>query len=140
MENPKLIISKVFKARYFINNDIIEAPLGPNPSYIWRSLIWSRDILHKGIFWKVGKGDRINTRKDAWIPDLAGGKITSNTTYDNNTSVASLIRTNGGCDIDKLNNLYLPYEVEAIKKVPLSEVRAEDTRYRRFEKKKELIL
>lgn len=41
---------KVFKARYHKYMDIMEAPLGSNPSYIWRSLCWSRDILQTCLF------------------------------------------------------------------------------------------
>lgn len=45
MENPNSLVSKVFKARYFKHMDIMEAGTGTNPSYIWRSLMWSKEIL-----------------------------------------------------------------------------------------------
>lgn len=43
------LVIRVFKAKYFKNLDIMDASMGVNPSYIWRSLLWSRDILQKGI-------------------------------------------------------------------------------------------
>lgn len=49
MANPDNLVAKVFKAHYFKHSDIMEAPLGSNLSYIWRFLLWSRDILQKGI-------------------------------------------------------------------------------------------
>lgn len=59
IENSDHMVTKVFKAQYFKNMDIMEAPLGSNPSYIWRSLLWSRDILPKGIFLENwGRGRR----------------------------------------------------------------------------------
>lgn len=57
LENHDHIISRVFKARYFKHTDIIEATIGSNPSYVWRSLVWSRDILASGMFWKIGNGE-----------------------------------------------------------------------------------
>jgi hypothetical protein len=33
------LITKLFKARYFPNCDFVEANIGHNPSYVWRS-IW----------------------------------------------------------------------------------------------------
>lgn len=47
LANPETVTARVFKARYYKHTDIIEAPLGSNPSYILISLYWSRDILKK---------------------------------------------------------------------------------------------
>lgn len=51
---PNSLIARILKARYFKNSDIMLAKTGSNPSYIWRSLLWSRDLLKKGLCWKVG--------------------------------------------------------------------------------------
>lgn len=48
--NPNSLTAKVFKAWYYTHMNVMEAPLGSNPSYIWRSMCWSRDILHNGLF------------------------------------------------------------------------------------------
>lgn len=68
LSNPEHLVFKVLKAQYFKHSDIMEATLGSNPSYIWRSLMWSRDVLNEGLCWKVCNGDNINTRRDIWIP------------------------------------------------------------------------
>lgn len=49
LENPDLIISRIQKARYFKHTDIMDAPLGYNLSYIWHSLLCSREVLDKGL-------------------------------------------------------------------------------------------
>lgn len=92
----------------------MDATIGANPSYIWCSLLWIRDILQTGIFWKIGNGANINTKKAKWIPTLASGRIISNTTYDNNVKVSNLIRPSNEWDSGKLKALFLPYEIEAI--------------------------
>lgn len=67
--NPNSLVAKLYKARYFKHSDIMEAKIGNNPSFIWRSLCWGREALVDGLFWKIGKGDRVNAFKDNWIPD-----------------------------------------------------------------------
>ena len=39
---------QVYKARYFPNCSFLEAELGHNPSYVWRSLLAARDIIRAG--------------------------------------------------------------------------------------------
>lgn len=95
IENPDLLVARILKARYFKHTDVMNASLGHKPSYIWRSMLWSRDIINLGSCWRVGNGERINTRRDFWIPSLAGGKIKSNITFDSNSTVQNLINNQG---------------------------------------------
>lgn len=46
---PDSLVARVLKARYFRHQDIMAAGLGNNPSYLWRSLLWSRPLLEKGL-------------------------------------------------------------------------------------------
>lgn len=39
LENLDHLVTTVFKPCYFKHTDIMEASLGSNPSYIWRSLV-----------------------------------------------------------------------------------------------------
>lgn len=48
--NPDSLVAKVLKARYFKHTDIMDATLGSNPSYIWRSIMWSKPTLSEGLF------------------------------------------------------------------------------------------
>lgn len=106
IENSNSLVSKVFKTHYIKHMDIMEAGIGTNPSYIWRSLMWSKDILKVRTFWKVSNGNNINTRLDAWIPDLINGCITSNICYDNNTSIDSLILPSRSWNINRQNTFF----------------------------------
>ncbi|CAA0823769.1 Ribonuclease H-like superfamily protein [Striga hermonthica] len=47
----------------------MSAPLG-NPSFCWRSLTWSRDIITKGSAWKIGDGRSVDIFQDIWLPSL----------------------------------------------------------------------
>ncbi|XP_075478858.1 uncharacterized protein LOC142519715 [Primulina tabacum] len=44
---PESVVARVLKARYFKHQDIMQASLGSNPSFIWRSLLWSRPLLQE---------------------------------------------------------------------------------------------
>lgn len=118
----------------FLHMDIMEATLGSNPSFVWRSLIWSRDIIQAGTLWKVGNGHSINARRDAWIPSLNEGRIKFSLSYDSNTYLKDLIINNGVWDIQKAQSLFLPFEVDAIRRIPIMGENYPDRRYWRFEK------
>ena len=45
----------------------MEAELGNNPSYVWRSLLGARDILKEGTQWKVGDGQSISVFAHRWL-------------------------------------------------------------------------
>jgi hypothetical protein len=65
--DPDTLISKVFKARYYPNNDIHKANVGSSPSYVWRSMYQSIWVLNKGCCWQVGNGHTINIWEDRWL-------------------------------------------------------------------------
>lgn len=68
ISNPDSLVARVLKDRYFKHQDIMEASIGNNPSYIWLSLMWSTELLNKRLRWRVCNGDKIATFKDCWIP------------------------------------------------------------------------
>lgn len=91
IENPNSLVSRIFKAHYFKHVDIMDAPIGSNPSYICWSLSWSRDILTRGTYWKVSNGESINICRDAWIPGLSTGTSPPIVSYESITSINHLI-------------------------------------------------
>ena len=47
---------KVYKARYFPNSSFMDADLGANPSFVWRSSLEARELIRAGTAWTVGDG------------------------------------------------------------------------------------
>lgn len=102
ISNPDTPVARVFKTRYFKHMDIMEASLGSNPSFVWRSLLWGREALRDKLYWKIGKGDKINITRDKWIPDLNSGKVNSNRQNCYNLTIQSLMNDQGSWDMRSL--------------------------------------
>ncbi|MCI00237.1 RNA-directed DNA polymerase (Reverse transcriptase) [Trifolium medium] len=50
---PNTLVAKVYKARYFPNSSFLASHLGSNPSYAWRSIWKSRQVLTNGCRWRI---------------------------------------------------------------------------------------
>ena len=59
---------RVYKARYFPTCFFMEAHLGSNPSYVWRSLLSARELLQEGSVWKIGDGSSVGIQTHKWLP------------------------------------------------------------------------
>ena len=75
LTNPTSLIARVLKARYFPSGDILSATLGSNPSYSWRSIFNSLEVIKKGTRWRVGNGKQIHIWDDKWLPTPTTHKV-----------------------------------------------------------------
>lgn len=93
---PNSLMARLLKGRYFKNTDIMDAKLGCNSSFVWRSLLWGRDIIKEGLCWRVGNGKNILAHKYPWIPSIPSFTSTSVSSSTNNVKVERYILTTGG--------------------------------------------
>ena len=56
LTEPNSLMSKVLKARYFPRGTYVDAQIGPNPSYVWRSVLAAQELIRKGARWRIGIG------------------------------------------------------------------------------------
>ena len=54
LEEPSSLMAHLYKEKYFPNCDFLGASIGSNPSYAWRSIHKSLDVLKQGTRWRVG--------------------------------------------------------------------------------------
>jgi hypothetical protein len=47
------------EGKYHAGGNILDAKLGAKPSYAWRSIRGSCDLLKYGLIWRVGNGAKI---------------------------------------------------------------------------------
>ena len=50
------LLSRVYKARYLPTSSFLEASTGNNPSYAWRSVLASQELLRKGARIRIENG------------------------------------------------------------------------------------
>ena len=129
LSNPNSLLAKVYKAKYFPYDDILNAKLGSNPSYAWRSIFNSLEVIRKGTRWKVGNGKRIHIWEDKWLPTPTTHKVISTPRdFGDFPMVSSLIDENSKWwKPDLVKSLFLQFEANEILKIPLNHSLPEDS-------------
>ncbi|KAA3474020.1 reverse transcriptase [Gossypium australe] len=77
MNNTDSLVAKVLKANYFPDDQFLNSRLGNSSSYTWKSIWAMKDVLRKGLVWRVGTGNSISVNTDAWIPEAYNFKLLS---------------------------------------------------------------
>ncbi|XP_058765928.1 uncharacterized protein LOC131639449 [Vicia villosa] len=67
MNNTQALMSRFFKARYFPKTTFLDANLGYNPSFVWRSIWKVREVITFGCRWSIGDGSQIKVMNEPWI-------------------------------------------------------------------------
>jgi hypothetical protein len=67
------LVSRIFKARYYLNSSYMDSKLGHNPSFVWRNIFSAKVVVRNGARWKVGSGFNIPIFSEPWI--RAGSSI-----------------------------------------------------------------
>lgn len=47
------LLGRVLKGRYYPRSSILEATLGYNPSYVWRSILSARALVESDTRWRI---------------------------------------------------------------------------------------
>lgn len=67
-----------------------------------------RDLLERGMRWRVGDGKTIKIYNDRWIPRPTDFKILSPPNLGVNATVDSLVSPTGGWNMELIRNNFLP--------------------------------
>ncbi|GAA0169726.1 hypothetical protein LIER_24143 [Lithospermum erythrorhizon] len=106
---PNSPLSQVYKDRYFPRTSFWAAELGPKLSYTWPSILSVRDLICKGIEWKLASGSNIREDfHDITVADLIDSEI----------------------DLWKINfvrSLFYSIDSDAILQIPLSKLDGTDS-------------
>lgn len=128
------LVGRVFKAKYYPQSNFLDATLGRNPSYVWRSILESQTLLKRGARWRIGDGRSIPIINQPWLADLENPFITSQHIALREATVHNLFKTNSReWDGDIINDLFDDRDREAIKNIVLCRNQYADTRYWLFE-------
>ena len=77
VSTPNSLVSRLLKARYYPPTSFLEAHLGNNPSFVWRSVWMAMSVIALDIRYRIGNEEMINMWKDSWIKDNPNFKPTT---------------------------------------------------------------
>lgn len=128
---PESLVAKVIKARYHPRTSVLQASVGHNPSYVWRSILAAKNVVIQGSRLQVGCGNMIFIGKDPWLPDTNDGFVSSNLNAELAAApVSSLMVPNQRAwDYDIISDLFNTRDKELILQIPLSSRRNADVWY-----------
>lgn len=66
-------MAKFVASRYFLQTDFLSAHLGTRPSFAWRSILFGRELLVKGLRREIGNGLNTNVWLHKWVHDPVEG-------------------------------------------------------------------
>ncbi|XP_023644256.1 uncharacterized protein LOC111832150 [Capsella rubella] len=118
---PDSLFSRVYKAKYFPVNPFLEAKVGYRPSYAWRSIIFGRELLEKGLMKSIGNGANTSVWLDKWVlDDVPRRPYNKESRMNLNMKVADLITSQGEWDTSILQEHFLPCDITKISSFPPS--------------------
>uniref|UniRef100_A0A803Q3L9 Reverse transcriptase zinc-binding domain-containing protein n=1 Tax=Cannabis sativa TaxID=3483 RepID=A0A803Q3L9_CANSA len=124
------LVGKIFKAKYFPRGSFVNATLGNNPSFVWRSILEAKDLIIKGGRILVGSGETISITRDPWLPDMENPFITSFHPSFCDKDVKCLLTMDGkNWDYEIINDLFNDRDKDLILTIPISPSNSVDTWY-----------
>lgn len=121
-EKPDSLITQLFKARYFPQTSFWDATESQFASFSWRNILVSRELLLKGMRWRVGSGLEISAWSDPWLPTSYPFLPVNNPPAELSSSVVSDFISPSRCwDKQKVLTSFEASDAAIILAMPLSE-------------------
>ncbi|KAK5785385.1 hypothetical protein PVK06_039967 [Gossypium arboreum] len=77
-------IEEVLSAKYFPDGDVFSYKKCDKPSSTWSSIAKAIDVLKDRFIWPVGKGNKIDLRRDHWGVEGITGELVCRSPFKNN--------------------------------------------------------
>jgi hypothetical protein len=128
MHKPTSLVARIYKARYFPRNSLLDSNLGNNPSFAWRSIWRARQVLAYGCRWQIGDGSKIRVMHEPWLRGSQGRCLNApqNNNIYNLTVHHLLVPNKKEWDREKIISLFPSDLVHDILAVPLLPLVKED--------------
>ena len=142
INNINPLVTNLMRARYFPNSDFLNANIGVNLSYVWRSMMEAQEVLRQGCRRRIGNGTSTKVWKVPWLPDSLDGCLTTGMPIElKDATVQNLFAENQySWDEEVLNDLFNERDRNLIRQVPLSGKRREDVWFWAIEDKREFTV
>ncbi|KAK3211235.1 hypothetical protein Dsin_015941 [Dipteronia sinensis] len=127
LKNLGSLAANVLKGCYFKNSSFLESRTKPSASFIWRSLCWGKEVLEKGLRWRVEDGTLVQIYTDKWIPRQYTFKILSQPHLEIDATVDQIISPSGGWNNTLIKQSFNQDDVVAIQSIPIGSSRCGDS-------------
>ncbi|XP_019163496.1 PREDICTED: uncharacterized protein LOC109159839 [Ipomoea nil] len=121
LTQPESLVSRIMKAKYYPKTDFMEAQIGGNPSFLWRSILAGKQVLQLGIARRVGNS--LHTLIWGW-PWLSSSSTTSLSTPCieelRHATVNGLLDAHGRWDEEVVRDLFNEEDVARIFSTPIN--------------------
>ncbi|CAN1315690.1 Putative ribonuclease H protein At1g65750 [Linum perenne] len=136
LKDPDALATRVFKARYFPDEDFLSAPLGNGPSYAWQSIRETQELLARGVRWRVGDGTKISVWGDNWLKNENNPQVSTPPEATLQGLVVCDLRIPGVLEweVELIEGLFDERDVEEILKLPIGVGGTDDKLIWNFEK------
>ncbi|KAL5822172.1 hypothetical protein ACOSQ3_024054 [Xanthoceras sorbifolium] len=94
--------------------------VGSLPYFMWRSIMWGRGVLKKGVRWRIGNRENVSIYEDQWLLRESTFRVYSPRFLPEGVLVAGLIGANGSWSEEIVRRYFILEEAEAILGIPLS--------------------
>lgn len=119
-------VSKIYRARYFPGGNFLTAKLGANPSYVWRSVLASQELLKAGLGCRVGNGESINILQEPWLPCDRDPYIQTENEVLKGSKVSSLMSMDhDSWDTDLIHDIFNTRDANLILTIPFRRTEAD---------------
>lgn len=134
IKHPELLVSKIFKSRYYPDTSFLNANLGGNPSYIWRRILESQSVIKEGLICRIRGGNSVFILNEPWLPDANDPYVHSCSTELQNARVCSLLNySENQWNRDVILNLFEARDASLIMAIPVN-IAENDSWYWKYDK------
>lgn len=93
--------------------------MGSYPSFIWSRILWGREVVEKGMRWRIRNGEQVLVYQNDWIPRPVTFKRISPPSLHLETTVSELINEKQEWKEDMIRQYFLRVDADQIIKIPL---------------------
>jgi hypothetical protein len=107
INDPNSLCSRVLRAKYYPDGDILKAGPKSGCSFTWKGILAGVSTFKRCYIWRVGNGEKVNIWTNPWIQSSIGYKVTSLRGGAVYTKVSELISPlTGSWDVNLLGGLF----------------------------------
>jgi hypothetical protein len=92
---PTSLCARVLKGHYYPDTDFLSVGKPRSSSYTWRSIMFGRGLIQRGLRWGIGNGESVSVIKDKWVPGFPVGSFQPLTSISAMAKVCYLMNEEG---------------------------------------------